>query len=153
MAEKITDLPRHSVRLDMQGFIPVYRLMILYSHNSSLLEYDLRNAQRYYAKHPDSYGDGSIESLVLKNIKALYLCNSRNEKQTILNAFNRDMEQLLAQPGNSNIAGIDEVYCWVKALLLNKPLLEVATPYLLAKNKSKTEMEKRLREFEKGGRK
>jgi hypothetical protein len=151
--KKITDLPRHNLRLDIQRFIPAYRLMILYSHNSSLLEYDLRNAQRYYAKHPDSYREGSLESLVLKNIKTLYLCNSRNEKQTLLNTFNRDMEQLLAQPGNSNMTGIDEVYCWVKALLLNKPLLEVATPYLLAKNKSKQEVEGMLSGVEKGGKK
>lgn len=147
--KKITDMPKHSVRLDMQLFMPVYRLMILYSHNSPQLDYDLRNAQRFYAKQTP----GTLESLVLKNIKALYLCNSRNEKQTLLNTFMRDMQQLLAQPDNSNIVGIDEVYCWVKALHENKPPLEVATPYLLGKNRSKQEVEKRLREFEKGMRK
>lgn len=147
--KKITDMPRHSVRMDMQRFVPAFRLMLLYSHNSPQLDYDLRNAQRFYAKQPP----GTLESLVFKNIKALYLCNSRNEKQTLLSAFLRDMEQLLAQPDNSNIVGIDEVYCWVKALHENKPTLEVATPYLLGKNRSKQEVEKMLREFERGMRK
>jgi len=145
--KKITDMPRHSVRLDMQRFIPAYRLMILYTHNSSLLEYDLRNAQRYYQKENKP---GTLETLLLKNIKALYLCNTRNEKQKILNTLCNELEQLLAQPGNTNIAGIDEVYCWAKALLLNKPLIEVATPYLLGKNKSREEVEGMLRGFEKG---
>ncbi|MGE0635783.1 MAG: hypothetical protein AB7G44_15740 [Bacteroidia bacterium] len=147
LIKNIIDLPKTNIRMDIQHFAKFFRDVLIFQMGKvDNPEYSIRSNRRYFSK----YSNGNyIAKFTLNLLDNIYKCNSEIEKKKLFEVYTIALETLLKDPDYKNLAGLEELHIWSKAIVNKSEIKDVARKAISEKNISKEIFEKRLKEIQK----
>jgi hypothetical protein len=115
--------PNIGLRKDVYTFARIVNLLIHFElGNHDLLEYEIPATERFIKKAKRNY---KVETIILKNLKKLSSIRYRNNQQTVLSEFKKQLTEAFKDPYENATNKYFDIMMWVDSKLQRKSFTEL----------------------------